>query len=418
MSHNAFFKNTLWQYGLQLIKYLLPLITLPYLTRVLEPEGYAIYAYVLSFMGFAQVLVDFGFNLSGTKQIAKASDAEAAGRVFGSITQARLLLCVIVGLGVAAVGSFIPIVRENAAYSALAYVAVCGRAMAPDFIFQGKERMGSLTTRYLLSKGTSTVLTFVCVHSSADLMWVPALDILASLIAYIWSVIAAKRMFGIRMLHVDLRTTWRELLRSGMYCLSNLASSSFSGLTTIVIGVALTDSNQIAFWSLAMTAIGAVQALYTPITNSLYPHMVVGGDYGFARRLALVALPFVTVGTIAFILLARPIVFVLGGEQYLDGVYVLKILAPVLWFSFFGMYFGWPVMGAVGKVRELTATTVVAGVVGIVGLLAVWAYGLANIAAFAVVRNATEIVLCLLRFFGAKDVISRPSNQSYENKEV
>ena len=36
--HGTFFKNTAWQYGLQIIKYLFPLITLPYLTRVLEPE--------------------------------------------------------------------------------------------------------------------------------------------------------------------------------------------------------------------------------------------------------------------------------------------------------------------------------------------------------------------------------------------
>ena len=59
-AHTSFYKNTVWQYGLQLIKYLFPLITLPYLTRVLEPEGYAFYAYVVAFMAFAQVFVDFG----------------------------------------------------------------------------------------------------------------------------------------------------------------------------------------------------------------------------------------------------------------------------------------------------------------------------------------------------------------------
>ena len=62
--HKRFYSNVVWQYGLQIVKYIFPLITLPYLTRVLLPEGYAIYAYVVSFMTFAQTFVDFGFNLS------------------------------------------------------------------------------------------------------------------------------------------------------------------------------------------------------------------------------------------------------------------------------------------------------------------------------------------------------------------
>lgn len=90
--HGIFFKNTAWQYGLQIIKNLFTLITLPYLTRVLEPEGYAFYAYVISFMSFAQVFVDFGFNLSGTERIAKARLIKEENHVIGAVTEARLLL--------------------------------------------------------------------------------------------------------------------------------------------------------------------------------------------------------------------------------------------------------------------------------------------------------------------------------------
>lgn len=397
MRHRTLLKNTLWQYGLQLIKYLLPLITLPYLTRVLEPEGYAVYAYVLSFMTFAQVVVDFGFNLSGTKQIALANDRKAECEVFGAITQARLMLCSLVAVAVAVIGSFIPIIRDNAVYAALAYIAVCGRAMAPDFIFQGKEDMGPLTSRYLASKGASTVLTFIFVRSAADLLWVPVLDILASVIAFVWSLVVAHRRFDIKLVRVPFSRSWQELLHSGYYCLSNLASSSFSGLTTLIIGVALTDAAQIAYWSLAMTAVGAVQALYAPITNSLYPHMVVGGDCAFVKKLALIALPFLTVGTIAFFLLAKWIVLVLGGEQYLDGAYVLQMLAPVLWLSFYGMYCGWPILGALGKVKQLTMTTIVSAVFGIAGLLALWVTGHASVSSFCVVRCLTEAIMCCSR---------------------
>ncbi len=69
MKHNTFYKNTLWQYGLQILKYLFPLLLIPYLTRILGTEGYAVYAYVLSFMGVVQTIADFGFTLSGTKKV-------------------------------------------------------------------------------------------------------------------------------------------------------------------------------------------------------------------------------------------------------------------------------------------------------------------------------------------------------------
>ncbi len=73
-SSNTLAKNIIWQYGLQVLKYVFPLILVPYLTRVLGTGGYAVYAYVLSFMGIVQTLADFGFMLSGTKQVVDLRD--------------------------------------------------------------------------------------------------------------------------------------------------------------------------------------------------------------------------------------------------------------------------------------------------------------------------------------------------------
>ena len=400
-SHYRFYVNTAWQYGLQLIKYALPLITIPYLTRVLEPSGYAIYAYVLALMSFAQVLVDFGFNLSGTKRVASAKSEHEVGMVVGVITQARLLLCLIVGVLFFIIGLTIPIIRENAVYALLSYVAVCGRSLAPDFLFQGKEQMAPLTTRYLVSKSTSTVLTFVVVRSIEDLLWIPVLDILASAIALAWSFLAAKRLFSLQVSFGGIRDCLSELRSSGYYCLSNMASCSFTGLTTLIIGISISDKAQISYWSLAMTAVSAVQALYSPISNSLYPHMIVGGDFGFAKRLAVVSIPFVAVGSIAFFCLADFIMFIAGGEGYSQGAYVIRLITPILPLSFYAILFGWPVLGAVGKVKELTSTTLISAVFGIICLLGIWFFGYASIVAYALARNATEAVLCTLRLIGS-----------------
>ena len=363
--HKHFYSNVVWQYGLQIVKYIFPLITLPYLTRVLLPEGYAIYAYVVSFMTFAQTFVDFGFNLSGTKRIAQSETVEEENRAIGAVTEARLLLGVVTGAVVVVVAWFIPITHSNMLYTMLAFVAVFGKALAPDFLFQGHENMGPLTTRYFVSKGVSTALTFVVVHSINDILWIPILDILSSVIALAWSFISAKRMFGTTITFVPLSEALSELKVSALYCFSNMASVVFSGFTTLLIGIVITDKAMISYWSLAVTAINAIQSLYSPIVNSLYPHMVRGGDYGFARKLLLVSI-------------------------------------PVLLFSFYATMVGWPILGASGKVAEVTFTTVGSAVFCIVSLLTVSAIGIASMQVICIIRCFTEAIMCVSRIWLAR----------------
>ena len=397
--HKAFFKNTLWQYGLQFIKHLLPLILVPYLTRVLEPSGYAIYAYILAYMQFMQILIDFGFNLSGTKRIAAANNIKEQNEAIGTVTEARLCLCVLVGIITILASCFIPILHDNPLYTALAFIAVCGRGLAPDFVFQGNENMGPITTRYLISKGTSTILTVLLVHSFADILLVPILDILASAIALIWSFGSAYRLFGTRISWVPFKKAISELKISALYCISNLASSAFNGFTTLIIGIALTDSVQISYWSLAMTSLTAVQTLFTPITNSLYPRMVSSKDYSFAVKLGKIACPILIIGTILYIVLADSIIWILGGESYLPGAYVLVLTSPVLLLSYYAMSFGWPVLGAAGYVREMTSSTIIAGVFSISALMIIWGLGLFSIVAVSIIRVLTEIVMTSLRLY-------------------
>lgn len=174
MKHGTFYKNTLWQYVLQILKYLFPLLLIPYLTRVLGTEGYAVYAYVLSFMGVVQTIADFGFTLSGTKKVVDLrGDTAALSRLVGAITVARLMLLCGLFFCVMVVTRFIPIMAENTVYVIWAFFATAGRTVLPDFIFQGNERMGPLTTRYFASKGVQVALTILLVRGPGTLSSLP-----------------------------------------------------------------------------------------------------------------------------------------------------------------------------------------------------------------------------------------------------
>ncbi|WP_338714620.1 oligosaccharide flippase family protein [Bifidobacterium longum] len=398
MEHKKFYKNVFWQYGLQALKYVFPLILVPYLTRVLGTQAYAVYAYVLSFMGIMQTIADFGFTLSGTKKVVEDKGNKAAiSRLVGAITGARFMLIGLLLLVTLGASFFIPIMLENVAYVVLAFLAVATRALLPDFVFQGFEQMGPLTTRYFAAKGSTVVLTLLFVHSSLDLLFVAVADIIGGIIGLVWSYIAIWRMFGIGIRKASLIEMFSELKDSAIYCFSNISSTLFSGFSTIIIGLALTNKTDIAFWSLTLTTVNAIQSLYLPVTNSLYPHMINGKDFAFAKKLCLVAFPVLVIGTIMYCIFAEPIMLVLGGSEYTSAAHVMRMISPVFVFSFYGMLIGWPVIGALGYVKELTASTVFAGLVNVVVLLVIYWMGAATLDAFCIVRWFADAVLMLSR---------------------
>ena len=288
---------------------------------------------------------------------------------------------------------------ENTVYVIWAFFATAGRTVLPDFIFQGNERMGPLTTRYFASKGVQVALTILLVRGPGDLILVAVADVLSEIVDIAWSYRAQKRMFGVGIARPTFKESFEELRVSAIYCVSNVSSSLFSGFTTVIIGLAITSKTDIAFWSLTLTTVNAVQSLYTPIANSLYPHMIKNRDFGFARKLALVALPVLVLGIVAYCALSKPIMLVLGGPEYVGGAHVMWMISPIFIFSFYGILIGWPVLGAMGHVKELTVSTLFTGIVNVVSLLALYLAGLITLDVICVARWGCDALLLLVRVF-------------------
>lgn len=397
-SNRVFLKNTFMQYGLQIAKYLFPFITIPYLTRILGPDIYAVRAYILAAMTFAQVFLDYGFNAYGTKVIALARDNyDEKSRETSSIVFLRLVMFA-AGIPILiAITALIPLMRENPVYVAIAYITVCFKAMLPDFVFQGEEDMGIITQRFVLSQSVGTSFVFLFVHGPQHLLLVPTFESFAAFIALIWSWHNVLGRRGYHITRVDRARLRNAFSQSTVFFLSSAATTIFSSLTTLMIGLYIADAAQISYWSIAMTSISAIQSLYTPITNSLYPHMVIRRDFALAKKLLMIGMPTVLLGTIAFALLRDTVMLVIGGAQYASGSYIIGLVSPVLLFSFPAMLLGFPILAAVGKERQLTTSSIASASFHIIGLAVLAASRQFSITHVAVLRDCTEAVLLVLR---------------------
>src|SRR4249919_3276743 len=96
-------RNAGSMFFLQVATYLLPLLLIPYLTRVLGIEKYGVVAFGLSMVQMVCVLTDFGFNLSATYRIARErDDRRAVGRLIGAVLTCKTLLLLFLCAGMLA----------------------------------------------------------------------------------------------------------------------------------------------------------------------------------------------------------------------------------------------------------------------------------------------------------------------------
>lgn len=397
---SRFAKNTVFLYGLQIAKYVFPLVTIPYLTRVLGPDTFAIRAYVLAAMSFMFIFLNFGFIPYGTRAIvATTGDPNQTRLETSTITYLRIAFAIVGGLALVPLTMAIPLLAQNPAYVAIAYLGTVMRAQLPDFVFQGQEDMGIMTYRFVASQAVAVVLIFALVHSPAHLLRVAIIETLASFIGLAWSWENVIRKRGISFVHSSWSKAKSVLQEANVFFIGIAATTAYTSLTTILIGIFVPDQAQISYWSLAITVITAVQALYAPIQSSLYPHMIRSHDWDLLKKLLAVGIPLTVVGVVAIIALDDVIMLLLGGKEYLEGAAVIAYLAPLLVFSYPAELLGYPVLSAIGWTKEQAYTSVIAGVFHLVGMGMLIGLGTFTIPWVALLRCCTEAVLATSRVF-------------------
>lgn len=395
---NKIAKNTSMLMLLNISKLVFPFVTLPYLTRVLSTDCYGVVAYVKAVMAYMQVIVDFGFTLSATKMVVETkNDNKEISRVVCLNIFSKLILALF-GFGILIVLIFsISLLRNNMWYTILSYIVVVLSVFLFDFLFRGLEKMHVITIRFVIMKLISTILTFFLISGDSDIYLIPILDIIASFVAVIWVLFEVKKI-NITIMVPELRDCFDVIKESSVYFMSNVASTSFNVFNTIIAGIAL-STTEIAYWSVCMQIINAIQALYTPISDAIYPEMIRNRDLNLIKKVIKLFLPIIVLGCICAFFFGKWALLILGGEKYSEALPVFRGLIPVLFFGFLAIILGWPSLGAIGKVKETTFSTVTASLFQILTVIILFCIGKLTLIWMALLRSITEVIMFLIRFF-------------------
>lgn len=159
---------------LQGVNYLLPLISFPFLFRILGVERYGLVTFGYALMQYFVMFTDFGFNLSATKYISQhRQDAQAINTFLNSAMIGRFILCVIsFTILVLLISTFEKFRSESMLYM-LYFGIIIGNVMFPMWFFQGMENMKYITIFNIVAKSLSFIPFFIFIRGPEDYLFVP-----------------------------------------------------------------------------------------------------------------------------------------------------------------------------------------------------------------------------------------------------
>ena len=162
--------------ALQIAGYIFPIITLPYLARVIGVDSFGKIAFASAIMVWFQTVADWGFNFTATRDVAQnRDDKEKVSEIFSNVLWARCLLMIFSFILLLIALFLVPKFRENQTIILITFLIVPGHIMFPDWFFQAMERMKYITILNVLSKLFFTIAVFVFIKEKSDfillLLW-------------------------------------------------------------------------------------------------------------------------------------------------------------------------------------------------------------------------------------------------------
>lgn len=397
MHNHRVLRNSIYQYLVTLAQHIFPVFTFPYLTRVLGPEGYAVVSFMTGFVVYFQYLIDYGFILFSTRRVAEAQENyREIQHIWGATTQAKLLLSVLSICLFSLIAYFTPILRSNLLIGYLYLLVPVLSTALPDYIFRGLEDMKIMTTRYVVSKTFSTVMVFVLVKSIEDIIYIPILNIASSIVAVALTRRELVAKYKLKITWVGFKEVFTYIRLASVFFLSTAVTTAFGAFNTTMMGIMNLGAIDLGYWGAFYGLISSAQGLYSPIVNSIYPHVARTKQLDIVKKTLKLLFPIVVVAAILTWIFAPNIILLLAGSKFAAGVAVFRALIPVLVFSFPVLLLNFPVLGAMGFEKQSAKLTIAGATYHILGMVSLAIINRFSIRNIAMLRSSTELVMLLL----------------------
>ena len=345
---------------LQGANYIFPLITLPYLVRVLGAEKFGLLAFATSTTAYFNVLIDYGFNLTAPRLLAiHRENHNKITEIYCAVMSLKFILMFIsFALLSIIIFSFEKFAGDWSIYY-LTFMVVTGQAFFPVWFFQGMEEMKYITYFSLLTSTLYTLAIFVFIREQGDFYIVPTIRAVGAFITASMAIYIIKTKFQIIFKLQSIKIMFSYFKDAHHIFISNIAISLYTISTTFILGL-FTNNTIVGYFAAADKIIQAVKGLTGPISQAIYPYIskkVSCSEADGLRFIRLLAkyIAISTGGISLFIFFfADPVINILLGNQYENSIPVLRIMAVLPFLIGMSNVFGIQTMVTFGRKRAFS----------------------------------------------------------------
>lgn len=324
-------------YGVRMAGYALPLLVLPYVARVLGASTFGLVAQAQSLALWMALLVEYGFMLSGTRDVARLRhDCPQLEDLVCSVLGAKFALVALSLVIVTIAGMLVPSFREHPGMLAWTWAVAISQGLSPFWFFQGIERVRLVAMLEVGGRAIMASATIALVNSPED-GW--------KVLAYQAMGTSVSTAVGLALLYRSVRFRWprwgdaRRSLASGFGMFFFRGAVSLYTTANVFLLALFAMPTQVAYFAGAEKLVRGAVGLIGPLSQALYPRMslLLKEDRTAAARLARLSLAVMLFASSSITLVcwigAPWIIALLLGPGYQESVPVLRwlsLIAPLM----------------------------------------------------------------------------------------
>lgn len=394
------FVNTLMLYIMMASTFVFPLLTFPYLTRTLGTENYGVVVLSNAVMQYFQLLIDFGFILSGTAICSKErNNKEKLQRVTSSIVYGKLLLSIL-GLIIVIILVFtMDLFKGKELFIISSYIPLMLTSFVPDYLFRGIEKMSIITFRTIVSKFVYTFLIFLLVKTPTSYYFIPLSLFVSNLIIVLWSWSYIIKKLDMRPVLVKTKDIFSQLKDSSTFFASRIATTVYSASNIFVLGLYGYNDSELGLYGASNTLINYGKSMFSPIADSLYPYMVKNKNHKLVKKIIFILIPVIVLGCIILYFLSDLFITIMCGKEYIDTIPIFRRMIPMLVITLPTYLYGFPMLGSINRNDKANLSVIIGAIFHFVGLVILYFSKLLTFYNIIYLTTATETLILIIRVY-------------------
>lgn len=335
---------------------LFPLITFPYISRILLPAGTGRVSFATSLISYFNMFAQLGIPTYGICACAKVRDnREELTRTAHELLAINLVMSVVSYAGLFLCLLFVPRLWEERTLYVIVSLSILLNAIGMEWLYKALEEYSYITIRSVIFKLVSLIGMFFLIHEQSDYVIYGGITIFAASASNVMNLLNAHKY--IDMHPVGGYHPMRHMKAVAVFFAMACATTVYTNLDTVMLGFMATDED-VGYYNAAVKIKGILVSVVTSLGTVLLPRVsyyVEQGKLGEFYRVIRKSLRFVFLAatplTLYFILFARQGIYFLSGTAYEGAVIPMQIIMPTLLLIGITNVLGMQILVPLGKER-------------------------------------------------------------------